>query len=41
MEKFGSSCLWLEDKIIGDSKFMLYTSLIFELAIINMYFFEI
>lgn len=35
------NCLWKEDKIVGDPNFMLFALLIFEFAIMNMYYFGI
>lgn len=37
--QYDGNYLWKEDKIIEESNFMLYKSLIFKFAIINMYYF--
>lgn len=37
--QLNGNCLWKENNTIGGSSFMLYAFLIFEIAIINMYYF--
>lgn len=39
-QQFDGNCLWREDKIIGESKFMLYVSLILGFATVNIIFLQ-